>query len=125
MSRTEQAYEKQMNRCRDLFVKKMKDYGTAWRILRISSLVDQIFIKAKRIRNIEEAVVQKVGDSVESEYIGIINYCLMAMIQMELGVDDKLALPEIFLIGVYFEEHSPRVDSSPWYSLLVDDPTLE
>jgi hypothetical protein len=90
-----------MVRCRDLFIKKMKDYGTAWRILRLSSLVDQIFIKARRIRNIEESITQKIEDSVASEYIGIINYALMAMIQMDLGVHEKLSIPEEKVLASY------------------------
>lgn len=70
--------------CRDLFLKKTQDYGTAWRILRLSSITDQIFIKAQRIRTLEEKKISKVGEDISSEYIGIINYCIIAMIQAEL-----------------------------------------
>ncbi len=80
-------YRQVMNTCKTLFVKKTKDYGTAWRILRLSSITDQIFIKAQRIRSIQDKGTQKVGDSVKDEFIGIINYCLIAMIQITL--DEK------------------------------------
>ena len=72
-------------KCSDLFLKKMKDYGTAWRILRTTSLTDQIFIKAQRIRTLEQIGESKVGEGIVPEYIGIINYCVMALIQLELG----------------------------------------
>ena len=74
--------------CRSLFLKKTKDYGTAWRILRPSSITDQIFIKAQRIRTLEEKKVSLVGEGVTSEYIGIINYCVIAMMQLELTEND-------------------------------------
>lgn len=73
-------------------MKKAKDYGTAWRILRTTSLTDQIFIKANRIRSIEEKGVNKVEDPIDLEYIGIINYCIMALIQLEMGADEELDL---------------------------------
>jgi hypothetical protein len=79
------SYDRQIARCKDIFLKKMKDYGTAWRILRVSSITDQIFIKAQRIRSIEEKGSQKVDEGVESEFIGIINYAVIALIQLELG----------------------------------------
>jgi len=69
--------------CFDLYQKKTKDYGTAWRVLRLSSLTDQIFIKAKRIRTLEENGFSKVGEGVEDEFVGIVNYCIMALIQWE------------------------------------------
>lgn len=70
--------------CRELFLKKTNDYGTAWRILRISSITDQIFIKAQRIRTLEEKKISKVGEDITSEYMGIVNYCVIAMMQLEL-----------------------------------------
>lgn len=73
--------------CKDLFLKKTRDYGTAWRILRLPSITDQIFIKAQRIRTLEEKKVSKVGESITSEYIGIVNYCIIAMMQLELDAD--------------------------------------
>ena len=75
--------------CRSLFLKKTKDYGTAWRILRPSSITDQIFIKAQRIRTLEEKKVSLVGEGIISEYIGIINYCVIAMMQLELTENDQ------------------------------------
>ena len=74
--------------CKEVFVKKMEDYGTAWRVLRTISLTDQIFIKAQRIRSIEIKKEQKVNEDVGAEYIGIINYCIMALIQLELGISN-------------------------------------
>lgn len=71
--------------CRALFVKKAHDYGTAWRILRTASLTDQIFIKASRIRSIEEKGTQKIADDLNGEFVGMVNYCLMALIQLHLG----------------------------------------
>jgi hypothetical protein len=85
-------YNAQSARCRELFRKKMADYGTNWRILRPSSLTDQLLIKATRIRNIEESGVQKVADSVEGEYIGLVNYSLIALVQLSLPGDAPLEL---------------------------------
>jgi hypothetical protein len=82
---TEAEYQEIIQHCQDLFTKKNKDYGTSWRILRIPSITDQIFIKAQRIRTIQEKGVQKVSDDISGEFIGIINYCVMALIQVELG----------------------------------------
>lgn len=84
MSNTNQQYDRIITICRDIFEKKMTDYGTAWRLLRPSSMTDQIYIKAQRIRSIEEKGVSKVGEGIRSEYIGIINYCAMALIQLKL-----------------------------------------
>lgn len=81
------AFDRIMAQCRELFEKKTRDYGTAWRILRTSSLTDQIYIKAARIRSVEEKGVQKVADDISGEYVGMINYCIMALIQMELPAD--------------------------------------
>lgn len=85
MSNTLEAFDKIIADCESLFQKKMSDYGTAWRILRTASLTDQIFIKAQRIRTLEEKGVSKVGEGIVPEYIGIINYCAMALIQLEKG----------------------------------------
>ena len=84
---TESEYQEIIQYCQDLFTKKNKDYGTSWRILRIPSITDQIFIKAQRIRTIQEKGIQKVNDDISGEFIGIINYCVMALIQIELGTD--------------------------------------
>jgi len=79
--------------CKSLFLKKTKDYGTAWRILRPSSITDQIFIKAQRIRTLEEKKISKVGENITSEYIGIVNYCVIAMMQLELTENDPNEMP--------------------------------
>ena len=88
MHHTTSQYDKVMNRCQQIFVLKTDDYGTAWRILRPSSLTDQIFIKASRIRSIQEKKTQKIEEGVESEFIGIINYCIMAMIQLHVPIEE-------------------------------------
>lgn len=84
---TNEEFEKSLARCKDLFIKKTKDYGTAWRILRPSSLTDQLYIKAKRIRSIQIKGVQKIEDSVDLDFVGLINYSIMALIQLELKSD--------------------------------------
>ncbi len=89
MQRTSNQYDAIITQCRDLFINKMKDYGSAWRILRLPSLTDQIFIKAQRIRQLQENEVQKVDEDEIPEFIGIINYALMALIQLEKGVADE------------------------------------
>ena len=89
MQDTSKQYDAVIKTCRDLFTKKMKDYGSAWRILRLPSLTDQIFIKAQRIRGLQQNKVQKVNEGQESEFIGIINYSLMALIQLEKGVVEQ------------------------------------
>ncbi len=86
MSNTSEQYDAVVSVCRDLFKKKTKDYGTAWRILRLPSLTDQIFIKAQRIRGLQENAEHKIDEGQESEFIGIINYCIMALIQIEKGI---------------------------------------
>jgi hypothetical protein len=89
---TSAAFDAVIQNCKELFLKKTKDYGTAWRILRLSSITDQIFIKAQRIRTLEQKKVSKVGEDIESEYIGIVNYCVIAMLQEELGDDTATEL---------------------------------
>ncbi len=93
MNNTSQEYDSIIKICTDIFIKKMKDYGSAWRILRTSSLTDQIFIKAKRIRSIEDKGISKVDEGIKSEYIGIVNYALMALVQLELGEGENTELP--------------------------------
>jgi hypothetical protein len=104
MSSTVQQYKDIINNCRDLFQKKTKDYGTAWRILRTSSLTDQIFIKAQRIRTIQDTGENKVGEDIENEFVGIINYCVMAQLQLELPVNDRLELPLEEVVKLYDEK---------------------
>ncbi|MEX8548044.1 MAG: DUF1599 domain-containing protein [Mucilaginibacter sp.] len=84
MNRTKTEYEAVIQVCKELFIKKTKDYGTAWRILRPASITDQIFIKAQRIRTLEETGINKVGDGITGEYIGIVNYCVIGILQLEL-----------------------------------------
>jgi len=83
--KTFQQYDKATNACRNVFMAKMRDYGTAWRILRATSITDQIYIKASRIRSIEEKGESKVNEGIKPEFIGMINYSVMALIQLELG----------------------------------------
>ncbi|WBL27378.1 DUF1599 domain-containing protein [Zunongwangia sp. HGR-M22] len=89
MQDTSKQYDAVIEICRSLFTKKMKDYGCAWRILRLPSLTDQIFIKAQRIRKLQENEVRKVDEDEKSEFIGIINYSIMALIQLEKGIADQ------------------------------------
>jgi hypothetical protein len=107
MDKTSQQYDHIMSVCKDIFTKKMKDYGIAWRILRPSSVTDQIFIKAQRIRSIEQKGISKVDEGVRSEYIGIINYCIMALVQLEKGTSDGDDLGEeetLRLYNLYFNQ---------------------
>lgn len=97
-------YKKVISTCKALFEKKTRDYGTAWRILRLPSITDQIFIKAQRIRSIQEKGVQKVGDPVKDEFIGIINYCIIALIQIRLGESQEMEMS--------FEELEPGYDEA-------------
>lgn len=89
MSNTSQEYDKVIAICRQLYINKMKDYGSAWRILRLPSLTDQIFIKAQRIRSLQKNEIRKVDEDEKGEFIGIINYSIMALIQLELGVVEQ------------------------------------
>ncbi|MFM7218133.1 MAG: DUF1599 domain-containing protein [Bacteroidota bacterium] len=101
---TSAAFDQQMGRCKDIFLKKMKDYGTAWRILRVSSITDQIFIKAQRIRSIEEKGSRRVDEGIETEFIGIINYSVIALIQSELGAETEMEMPEKDVVN-HFDRH--------------------
>lgn len=92
VEKTAAEYKEVIATCKTLFEKKTRDYGTAWRILRLPSITDQIFIKAQRIRSIQEKGVQKVNDPVKDEFIGIINYCIIAMIQLDLNESTSLDL---------------------------------
>ena len=93
MQTTSQQYDAAISMCKDIFLKKMKDYGTAWRNLRPRSITDQIFIKAQRIKSIEEKGTQKVSDDIRGEYIAIVNYCVIALMQLELVHDSRLDMP--------------------------------
>ncbi len=89
MEDTSNQYNEQIEKCRALFINKMHDYGSAWRILRLPSLTDQIFIKAQRIRGLQQNQVQKIQEDEASEFIGIVNYAIMALIQIEKGVVEQ------------------------------------
>ncbi len=107
MEKTLKQFDFIINKCRTLFSNKMKDYGAAWRILRITSLTDQIFIKATRIRSLQENSIQKIEEGQESEFIGIINYAIMAIIQLEKGIANEPDLtPEnaLVLYDQYMQE---------------------
>ena len=112
--KTATEYKQVISTCKTLFEKKTRDYGTAWRILRLSSITDQIFIKAQRIRSIQDKGVQKVDDPVKDEFIGIINYCVIALIQLELAESEKTEMS--------FEELEPLFDKvvDETYSLQQD-----
>lgn len=85
-------YKQVIKACKDIFLKKTQDYGTAWRVLRLPSITDQIFIKAQRIRSIQVKGAQKVDDDILEEFIGIINYCVIALIQMNLKETDPMEM---------------------------------
>ncbi len=101
ISRTHSQYKEVISSCKELFLKKTRDYGTAWRVLRLPSITDQIFIKAQRIRSIQEKGVQKVGDPVHDEFVGIINYCVIALIQLALEGSSKTELSADEVMPLY------------------------
>lgn len=94
---TSAQYDRIIGHCQQLFEKKTTDYGTAWRIMRLPSITDQLYIKAQRVRTLEEKGVSKVGDGVQEEYIGIVNYCVIAIMQLALADNrnENLPLPEV------------------------------
>ncbi|MBB6325058.1 hypothetical protein FHS59_000673 [Algoriphagus iocasae] len=98
---TSNEYTQVISRCKELFRKKTIDYGTAWRILRLSSITDQIFIKAQRVRSIQEKGSQKVNDPIVDEFVGIINYCLIALLQISFSDDERMEIPFSELEPVY------------------------
>jgi hypothetical protein len=104
VEKTAREYKEVIAVCRSLFEKKTRDYGTAWRILRLPSITDQIFIKAQRIRSIQEKGTQKVEDPIRDEFIGIINYCIIALMQIRLSGSENLELT--------FEELKPVYDEA-------------
>jgi hypothetical protein len=104
MQKTLEEFQSVTGRCRDLFVNKTRDYGTAWRILRPSSITDQLYIKALRIRSIEEKGVQRVDDPIAGEFMGLVNYSILALIQMSLPEDTPLELPAEQVAALYDEQ---------------------
>ena len=102
-SKTHGEYKQVINACKEVFEKKTRDYGTAWRILRLPSITDQIFIKAQRIRSIQEKGRQKVADDIQGEFLGIINYCIIGLIQMDLVGSDRMEMDFAELEPLYDE----------------------
>jgi hypothetical protein len=100
-TQTSNEYREVISRCKELFRKKTIDYGTAWRIFRLPSITDQIFIKAQRIRSIQEKGNQKVNDPIEDDFVGIINYCLIALLQISYLKDERMEIPFAELELVY------------------------
>jgi len=103
MTKTSTQYRAIISACQALFAKKTRDYGTAWRVLRLPSITDQIYIKAQRIRSIQEKGRQKVEDPIRDEFIGIVNYCLIALIQLKLGETGPMEMKEEEVVPLYEE----------------------
>lgn len=101
MIKTEQQFDNVIKVCRDIYAKKTSDYGAAWRILRPSSLTDQLFIKAKRIRSIQTAGISKVGESIDGEFVAIVNYAAMGLVQLELGFSDAVDIDSTEALELY------------------------
>ncbi len=110
MEKTITQYQSIISLCKELFTKKTRDYGTAWRILRTKSLTDQIFIKAQRIRTLEETGQNKVGEGIQDEFIGIINYAVMALIQMQSHDDSDTDWPVEKAVMAYQKEVNTTLD---------------
>lgn len=104
INKTIREYDAIITKCESLFSKKMQDYGTSWRILRPSSLTDQIYIKAKRIRTLQQSEDSKIEEGQEVEFVGIINYCALALVQLDLGDHDELELDHTFALKKYQEK---------------------
>lgn len=101
---TSAQFDEQIQRCREIFQKKTHDYGTSWRVLRPKSLTDQLFIKAQRIQTLEEKQTKMVDEGVEPEFIGIINYAIMGLIQLKLKDDKRVELSELEAVSLYNEQ---------------------
>ena len=101
---TVEQYNEAVNACKSVFLSKARDYGTSWRVYRLISVVDQIYIKAKRIRTIQEKQMQKIGDSIESEFKGILNYAVIGLIQLKLKEGDPDELSLDVLTALYDEQ---------------------
>lgn len=101
MQQTSKQYDAVIEKCRSLYINKLKDYGSAWRILRLPSLTDQIFIKAQRIRQLQQNSTRKVDEGEVSEFMGIVNYSVMALIQLEKGVAEQPDLSAEEAINLY------------------------
>jgi hypothetical protein len=110
INQTLQEYNRVIQACKDIFIKKTQDYGTAWRILRLPSITDQIFIKAQRIRSIQEKGVQKVAEDITSEFVGIVNYCVIALMQLHLADKDGLEIPADTVAQWYDREIQTNIE---------------
>ena len=110
ISQTEKEYREVITSCKDIFEKKTVDYGTAWRILRLPSITDQIYIKAQRIRSIQEKGNQKIDEDIAGEFIAIVNYCIMALIQIELTDNDEMELPAEQVVTSYVKEMEETIN---------------
>jgi hypothetical protein len=108
MQKTLSQYNQIVTLCRDIFEKKMKDYGSSWRILRTESVTDQIYIKAQRIQSIEQKKTQMIGDDIRSEFIGIVNYGIIGLIQLEAGDGLPVSLEPGHALSLY-DKHFERV----------------
>lgn len=111
---TNEQYKEVIEACKNIFLSKAADYGTSWRVYRTISVVDQIYIKAKRIRTIQEKQEQKIGDSITSEFKGIMNYAVIGLIQLELGDDDGEDVP----VGQLQQLYSKHIETA--FHLMLD-----
>lgn len=110
MEKTLNQFQTIFSSCKNLFNNKLKDYGAAWRILRLPSLTDQIYIKAARIRSLQELKEQKIDEGQESEFIGIINYSIIALIQLDLGVVEKIDLSNEEALNLFEEKSNLAIE---------------
>lgn len=131
MHKTDQQYNTIIEICTDIYTKKMHDYGTAWRILRPSSITDQIYIKAQRIRSLEIKGISKIEDNIRDEFIGIVNYSIMGIIQLQLGTSEEELSNEkaLELYSKYFAEAKTLMEAKnhdydeAWRSMRVSSYT--
>ena len=110
MSNTDRQYDEAIKACKDIFIRKTKDYGTSWRVLRTISIVDQLFIKAQRIRTIQQKGVSRVGEDTRGEFIGIVNYGIIGLIQLKLK---EIAIEDVSAdkVSTWYDEHVNAVRS--------------
>jgi Nucleotide modification associated domain 1 len=101
---TDQQYNNVIKSCRDIFIKKTKDYGTSWRVYRTISIADQLYIKAKRIRNIQEKGKQKIDDDITAEFRGILNYAIIGLIQLDIHDDEVEDIPLDEAMALYDQQ---------------------
>ncbi len=104
---TDRQYDEAVQLCREIFLKKTKDYGTSWRVLRTISVTDQIFIKAQRIRTLQEKQQQRIGDDIPAELKGIVNYGIIGLIQLEFGTVSAEDLP-LEKVALLYEQHATK-----------------